>query len=222
MLERDVARGARGALFPLFLDLWERPVLVVGAGAVGAQKAQGLVAAGAAVTVVAPEATAAIEAAAERGELVWHRRRFVAEDVDSVYLVVAATADAAVNAEVARAAARRQRFVNAVDDPQNGTAYAAALIRRGPVTVALSSGGRAPAVSRLLRQVLEVLLPEDAQLERWVELAEALRRTWRQEGRPMRVRYRELLRSLLREEEGAAGVMEQGPERVTERAAVRP
>lgn len=191
-------------LFPLFLDLRQRPVLVVGAGAVGTHKALGLIEAGARVTVVAPAATAELAAAASRGALTWHPRRFEAADVDAVYLVVAATGDAAVNAEIAAAAAARCRLVNAVDDPQNGSAYAASIVRRGPVTIALSTGGRAPAVARLLRELLEPLLPDAAQLARWVAQAEALRPIWRREGREMSGRYRELLRALVRGEEAGA------------------
>lgn len=194
-------RAGEPALFPLFLDLRGRPVLVVGGGAVGTSKAQGLLAAGAAVTVIAPQASAELRAVADRGALRWEPRRFVPSDLDPVYLAIAATADPAVNAEVAAAAAARCRFVNAVDDPENGSAYAASLIARGPVTLALSTAGRAPAVARLLRELLEELLPDGEQLARWVAQAEALRPIWRRERRAMRERYRELLQALLRREE---------------------
>lgn len=194
-------RAGEPALFPLFLDLRGRPVLVVGGGAVGTSKALALLAAGAAVTVVAPQASAELVAAAARGALRWAARRFVAADLDAVYLAVAATGDPAVNAEVAAAAAARCRFVNAVDDPANGSSYAASLIARGPVTLALSTAGRAPAVARLLRELLEELLPDGEELTRWVAQAEALRPIWRREKRAMRERYRELLLTLLRREE---------------------
>lgn len=188
-------------LFPLFLDLRGRPVLVVGGGPVGTSKAAGLLAAGAVVTVVAPLASNELRVAAVRGALRWEPRRFVPADLDAVYLAIAATGDPAVNAEVAAAAAARCRFVNAVDDPANGSAYSAALLTRGPVTLALSTAGRAPAVARLLREVLEELLPDGEQLARWVAQAEALRPIWRREKRAMRERYRELLQALLRREE---------------------
>src|SRR5262245_25046908 len=138
------------SLYPLFLDLSQKRVLVVGAGPVGTDKARALLQAGAMVTVVAPAACPELVAAAAAGELVWHKRRFAPSDLDEVYLAVAATGDFAVNAEVARAGAARRIFVNAVDDPRNGSAFAAARLSRGPLTVAVSSDGRAPGVARLL------------------------------------------------------------------------
>lgn len=184
-------------LYPLFLDLQDRPVLLVGAGQVATQKLAALQTAGADITVVAPDASDVIAQAAARGELRWHCRRVDAADLDGVYLVIAATADHAVNAEVAKAAAARRVFVNAVDDPPAATAYAAAQIVRGGVTVAISSGGRAPALSRLLREVIEQILPSDEQITNWMAQASALRATWKRDGVPLGERYRELLQRLL-------------------------
>jgi siroheme synthase-like protein len=188
-------------LYPLFLDLRGRTVVVVGAGPVGAHKALELLRAGAAVTVVAPAAVAEIAGLAAAGRLRWLRRPFAPADLDGAFLVVAATADPAVNGAVAEAAEARCRFVNSVDDPAHATAYAGSVVRRGPVTVALSTSGRAPAVSKLLRQLLDAVLPEEAVLERWVERAEALRRGWRAGGVPMERRFAALLRDLLSAEE---------------------
>jgi siroheme synthase-like protein len=183
-------------LYPLFLDLRNKPILVVGAGPVGTGKALALVEAGAAVTVVAPQASAEVADAAQAGALRWHPRPFEEADLDGVYLVVAAAGAPAVNAEVARLSAARRLFVNAVDDPQNATAYAASILRRGPVTLAISSAGRAPALCRMLRQLLQTLLPAPDEMTRWVTQAEALRRTWQKEKVPMRSRYEKLLETL--------------------------
>lgn len=183
-------------LYPLFLDLTNKPVLVVGAGPVGTAKALALAEAGAAVIVVAPEATPQLVASAQAGTLRWHTRPFQPSDLDGVYLVVAATGTSEVNAEVARLAAARQLFVNAVDDPENATAYASSILRRGPVTLAISSAGRAPALCRMLRQLLETVLPNAEDMTDWVAQAEALRRTWRKEKVPMRTRYEKLLETL--------------------------
>lgn len=185
-------------LYPLFLDLQGRPVLVVGGGAMGGQKALGLVAAGAQVTVVAPWVGDAVAAAAAAGQLRWVARRFLPGDVDGVCLVIAATGDPAVNAEVARHGAAARLFVNAVDDPQSASAYSAAVLERGPVKVAFSTGGRAPAVARLLRDLVALVLPVEGEVLTWVARAEELRRTWREAGVPMGVRYGKLLQELLR------------------------
>ena len=184
-------------LFPLFLDLRNKPVLVVGAGSVATSKLQPLLAAGAAVTVVAPVATPEITALAAAGHLHWQRRRFRALDLKGVWLAVAATADCAVNAQVARAATSRRVFVNAVDDPKNASAYAGAIVRRGPVTAAISSGGQAPALSRLLRETLDHLLPDADTLAAWVAQSTTLRPEWRARAVPIAQRFPELLRALL-------------------------
>lgn len=174
-------------LYPLFLRLAERPVLVVGGGPVAAEKARHLVAAGAKVYVVAPELSPAL-----RGlPVVMHERAFVADDIDGAWLVVAA-APPTVNRQVQVAAEARQRFVLAVDDREAGSAYAAATFERGGVTVALSSGGRAPALVAVLRRALEALISDD-DVSAWMALAESLRTTWRASGKPLGERRRALI-----------------------------
>lgn len=190
------------ALYPIFLDLRGRRVLLVGGGAVGARKARELLAAGADVTVVAPRVGDEVSALAAAGRLRWLQRAFVPEDLEGAWLAVAATNDPTVNREVRRNAEARRIFLNSVDDPAAATAYAGSVLRRGPVTLALSSGGRAPAVCRLLRQALErgAPLPEEEELRRLVERAEALRGAWRAGGVPMERRFSALLQDLLAEE----------------------
>lgn len=178
-------------------------MLVVGGGSVGGQKALGLLRAGARVTVVAPRAGAEVAGAAAAGRLCWEARAFRPADLDGTCLVVAATSDRRVNAQVARCAAAARVFVNSVDDPHNATAYAAAVLERGPVTVAFSTGGRAPAVGRLLRDLVAAVLPAEDEVRSWVERAEGLRRRWREAGVPVRARYGELLRDLLASTEPA-------------------
>lgn len=133
-------------MFPVFLDLRSRRVVVVGGGAVAAAKLDALVAAGAEVTVVAPEVVPEI---ARRGVAVV-RRPFEASDLDGAWWVVAA-APKAVNRRVREAAEARRVFVNAVDDPAHATAYLGGVVRRVGVTVAISTDGRAPALAGLLR-----------------------------------------------------------------------
>lgn len=179
-------------LFPLFLALAGRRVLVVGGGAVAERKIGELLEVGAVVRVVAPETTAAVVAWAEAGAIELRARVFVEGDLDDVWLVVAATNVHDVNMSVAAAAEARRVFLNAVDDPAASSAYFASLIRRPPFTVAISSAGETPALSRLLREILERVLPE----ERWIAEARALRVKWRAEGTPMSSRFGELVRAL--------------------------
>lgn len=177
------------SLYPAFLKLWGRPVLLVGGGKVAASKLRGLLEAGAVVTVVAPE----ISAELYRPFVRLLRRRFEPEDLDGCWFVVSA-APAEVNREVAQAARARRIFVNAVDDTDAASAYLGGVVRRGGATVAISTGGRAPALASLLREALERLLPDN--LGDWVAFAERLRGRWRAEGVPMEERRPLLLRAL--------------------------
>jgi len=183
------------ALVPVFVKAEAAKVLVVGAGPVGTRKAMEWADAGARVVVVAPEATAELRAAAEEGRLEYRERTFEPADLDGAFFVVAATNDAEAQFAVARAAHARALFVNAIDDLPNATAYAASTIRRGPFTVAIQSGGEVPALTRLLREVLESALPNDT----WISKARALRATWKREGTPMDERFPALLAALRRE-----------------------
>jgi len=178
-------------LFPLFLRLAGKDVLVVGAGAVAERKIQDLVDGGAAVRVVAPEATVTVEELARQGRIALARRSFEDADVDGAWLVVAATTDATVQKRACAAADRTRTFSIAVDDPPNGSAYSASVIRRTPFAIAISSSGEAPALSRLLREILEQALPE----QDWVDAARALRERWRSEGTPMTSRFADLVRA---------------------------
>src|SRR5262245_19505074 len=140
-------RMADVALFPVFLKLHGRRVLLVGGGAVASSKLAELVRAGAQVTVVAPEVTAEILAV---GGVIVVRREFAPSDLDGAWFVVAA-ASPEVNRQVAAAAEERRIFVNAVDDAERASAYTGGVFRRGGVTVAVSTEGRAPALAGLLR-----------------------------------------------------------------------
>lgn len=178
-------------LLPVFLKLAGRKVVLVGGGRVASAKLPALLAAGADLTVVAPVVSPAIDAAG----VAVARRPFAPRDLDGAWLVVAA-ATPEVNREVAAAAEARRVFVNAVDDPASASAYTGGVLRRGGVTIAVSTEGRAPALAGLLREGLEAVLPED--IEIWVRAAEFLRQRQRAEGVPMASRRPLLLESLNR------------------------
>src|SRR5215831_2391408 len=177
-------------LFPAFLQLAGRRVLLVGGGPVAASKLAALTGAGATVTIVAPDVCAALRTADATVE----RRGFEESDLDGVWFVVAA-ATREVNARVARAAEARQIFVNAVDDPGNATAYLGGVVRRDGVTVAISTDGQAPALAGLLREGLDALLPGD--LNHWMQTARSARARWKVNGTPMQNRRPQLLDALV-------------------------
>jgi uroporphyrin-III C-methyltransferase/precorrin-2 dehydrogenase/sirohydrochlorin ferrochelatase len=176
-------------LFPLFLKLAGRRVVLVGAGPVGAGKLVHLLDAGADVSVVAPEICSAIEPM----PVTLVRRAFTPSDLDGAWLAVAA-APPAVNREVAAAAAARRIFVNAVDDPAAASAYAAAVLRRDQLTLAISTGGDAPALAGLVREALEAVVPSD--VAAWFGVAARARRRWRAMRVPMAERRPLLLAAL--------------------------
>lgn len=179
------------ALFPVFLKLEGRKVLVVGGGAVAEAKLASLLGAGARVTVVAPEVRDGVAVA----PVAILRRPFETQDVIGAWLVVAA-APPEVNREVRTAAEAHGVFVNAVDDPAHGSVYTGGVVRRGGVTIAVSTEGRAPALAGLLREALETVLPED--VGGWVEAGAALREEQRKARVPMAARRPLLLEALNR------------------------
>ena len=176
-------------VYPAFLKLAGRRVLVVGGGRVAAGKLESLLAAGARVRVVAPEVLPEIESA----DVEIFMRPFEAQDVDDAWWVVAA-APPEVNRQVLAAAEPLRVFVNAVDDPPHATAYAGGVVRRDGVTIAVSTGGRAPALSGLIREALDAWLPAD--LGRWMAASDDARRGWRRDGVPMNRRRPILLETL--------------------------
>jgi len=181
-------------LLPLFLKLAGRQVLLVGGGRVAAGKLNQLLAAGARVRVVAPEVNSSIRAAApDDVDIV--ERRFIPSDLDDVWMVVAA-ADPDTNRAVAEAAEPRRIFVNAVDDPDNASAFLSGVIRRDGVTLAISTSGEAPALTALLREALDAVLPAD--LKAWVSESRHQRVIWRRDRVPVEERKPLLLHSLNR------------------------
>jgi siroheme synthase-like protein len=178
------------AVFPVFLRLEGRRVLLVGGGTVATGKVRGLLEAGARVTVVAPAlAPELLQAPVEV-----RRRPFVASDLDGVCYVIAA-APREVNRRVAEAAHARGLLVNAVDDVENASAYAGAVLRRAGITIAISTDGAAPALAGLIREALEEILPDD--LDSWMRCAGNARSRWLSERVPMAERRPLLLQALV-------------------------
>jgi siroheme synthase-like protein len=176
------------SLYPAFLKLDGVSVVVVGGGSVAAQKLDGLLAAGARVTVVAPRVVGAVRTRATVLESPFRPAHLVG----ARWVVAAATPE--VNREVAAAAAARGIFCNAVDDPANATAYLGAVLRRGEVLVAVSTGGLAPALAALVREALDVILPDE--LAHWLPVAVAERAEHKRARVPFGARRPLLLRAL--------------------------
>jgi precorrin-2 dehydrogenase/sirohydrochlorin ferrochelatase len=151
--------------FPAFLDLRGRRCLVVGGGEIGERKARSLLDSGAEVTLVSPAVTPGLSALATAGLVRWRARGFRKVDVRGCRLVIAATGVAAVDTVVAVEANRRGALANVVDRPAECDFIFPSILRRGHLQIAVSTGGRSPALAREIRRSLERLFgPEYAAL----------------------------------------------------------
>ena len=142
------------ALFPAMIKLSRRRCVVVGAGKVAAAKIKGLLSCGAQVTVISPEAGSSIRSQARQGKLVWRKKSFSPRDIAGAFLVIAATDSTAVNAAVFRSCQARRVLCNSVDDPAHCDFFYPAVVRRGPLQIAISTSGRSPALAARLRREL--------------------------------------------------------------------
>ncbi|HEX5236226.1 MAG TPA: siroheme synthase CysG [Silvibacterium sp.] len=149
------------SLFPAFLKLARRRCLVVGAGAVALEKVRSLLTAEAAVRVVGPRVDAELAALAAAGRIEVVEREFEAGDLDGIFLVIAATDDADVNAAVYEAAVERNILCNSVDDPPHCDFYFGSVVARGDLQIAISTAGESPALAQRLRKEIDAQLRED-------------------------------------------------------------
>lgn len=143
-------------LFPLFLKLEGRRCLVVGAGRVAESKIESLVRCGANVRVVAPQATETVRTMAAAGSIVWQQRDYEPDDLRGAFLVVAATSSPELHTKIFEQAQREGVLCNAVDEPERCDFYYPAVVRRGPLQIAVSTGGLFPGLAQRLRQQLEL------------------------------------------------------------------
>jgi precorrin-2 dehydrogenase / sirohydrochlorin ferrochelatase len=180
--------SARPVLFPLFLKLEGRVCLVVGGGPEVAGKIPGLLASGAQVRIVAPQVTEAIRRLTDENSVIWYARQFEPGDLDGVALAIALDDDDAVNAEVYREATARGVLCNVVDQPDRCHFYYPAVVRRGQLQIAISTGGVSPALASQIRRDLEEQF--DSAYSEWVDaLGDARERVMRESPRsPRRTR----------------------------------
>jgi len=153
--------------YPIYLNLERRCCVVVGGGTTAERKVQGLLECGALVTVVSPDLTIVLRDLAGRGLLDWKAREYQAGDLEGAFLAVAATDNSRVHEEVAQEAEQRGVPLNVIDAPALCTFITPAVVRRGEVTFAVSTGGHSPALARRLREELE-----ESSVLGWAELAE--------------------------------------------------
>jgi len=150
------------ALYPIFVECKDRPVLVIGGGHVGAEKVRGLLNAEADITVVAPQLNDELRAYRDEGRIKHIERAYREDDLDAGWhFIMVATDDGAVNRDVREAGNRRKLWVNAADDPPNCDFILPAVVRKGKITLAASTSGASPALARRLREELDAYLTDD-------------------------------------------------------------
>jgi siroheme synthase-like protein len=161
------------SLFPIFVKLQGRLVVVVGGGEIAAGKIDGLLRAGARVRVIAPDVHAVFAEPIRNRKIEWIPREFASGDLAGATLVIAATSAAGVNTSVFREAESRGIMCNAVDDIENCHFYYGSIVQRGDLQIAISTNGKSPALAQRLRQELEQQFGPE--YETWLEWLGAAR-----------------------------------------------
>ncbi len=157
--------------YPVYLNLAGKRCVILGGGLVAEGKVPALLDAGVKLTVISPQASRGIQAAARRGDLEWQQREYQPGDLQGAALAIAATNVWSVNQEICQEAEGLGILLNVADDPDLCNFIAPALVKRGAVTLAISTGGASPALARKLRETLS----QEPVLE-WADLAETLAR----------------------------------------------
>lgn len=161
--------------YPVFLDLHNKRCVIIGGGTLAESKIAKLLDAGAKITVVSPNINAGIKTALKQGNLEWLEREYETGDLAGAFLGIAATNARPVNERIFQEAEESGILLNVVDEPSQCTFIAPSIVNRGPVTVAISTGGTSPALARKLRETLSA----SPALE-WADLAEVLSRARKQ------------------------------------------
>lgn len=160
--------------YPIFFDLTQRPCVVIGGGAVAERKVAGLVEAGAAVTIISPNLTRSLQRQVDDGVVEYVARSYQSGDLNGFFLAFTTTGDATVDALILADGRAAGVLVNSADDSARCDFFLPAVIRRGDLAIAVSTGGASPALARVMREELQSIVGEDYTL--LAEIAAAMRR----------------------------------------------
>lgn len=160
--------------YPVYLNLAGKRCVILGGGTIAQGKLAALRDAGARITVISPQVTDGIKRAAQRGHIAWQQREYAPGDLDGAFIAVAATNVWHVNRRIYEEAEARGVLLNVVDDPDQCTFIAPSIVRRDPITLAISTGGASPALARKMRETLS-----EARVLQWADLADVLARARR-------------------------------------------
>ena len=147
--------------YPVFLNLNGKTAVVIGGGKTAERKALTLLKAGASVKIISPNITTALEKLKKTGKLAHIKRPYRTGDIKGAFIVIAGTSSVRINAKIANDAMHPgsgpSRLVNVIDTPSEGNFIAPSIVKRGPLTIAISTGGSSPAAAKLIRKELEKL-----------------------------------------------------------------
>ena len=155
--------------YPVYLDLRGKLCVVIGGGEIGERKVEGLVESSAEVTLISPDVTQRLQELAQAGRIAWHSRRYRQGDLKGAFLAIAATDVRDVNQAIAAEAQEEKVVLNVVDDAPLCSFIAPSIVKRGDVTLAISTGGSSPALARKLKDSIQ-----DSDLLRYADLADVL------------------------------------------------
>ena len=167
--------------YPAFLDLKDRPCMVVGGGVIAERKVKALLDCGAEVNIISPEITPRLRRRVEKGQVSYISRPYQERDCEGIYLLIAATDDMRLNRSVGMEARKAGAIVNVVDDPAYCDFIAPSLVRRGDITFAISTAGASPALARWLRTQIQTQFPSE--FGRLATLLSQVRLQLKKEGR---------------------------------------
>jgi precorrin-2 dehydrogenase/sirohydrochlorin ferrochelatase len=168
------------SLFPIFVKLEGRLIVVVGGGNIAETKIPGVLAAGARIRLIAPSVTPQIAEWVRFGKIDWLPKEFAAADLNGAFLVIAATSTPGVNEAVFREAEANGTLCNAVDDLEHCHFYYGAVVQRGDLQIAISTNGKSPALAQRLRKELELELGPEYEV--WLQWLGAAREALRASG----------------------------------------
>ena len=159
--------------YPIYVELHEQPCIVIGGGKIAEGKVEGLLTAGAQVTIIAPNLTSHLHTLVEQNKVAYISRTYQHGDLADAFMVICATDQAEINHQVWQEASANRQLVNVVDDTPRCNFIAPAILRKGDLNIAISTGGKAPALAVRLKERLQKEI--GPQYERFLELSGQLR-----------------------------------------------
>lgn len=162
------------AFYPIFINIKDKPVLVVGGGSIACRKVQTLLEFGAFVRIVSPQVIPELRQLINEGNCQWRKKVYAKEDIEDAVLVFSCTEKEEINAQVALDAEAENRLINVADDPQKCSFIVPSIMRRGDLSIAVSTGGSSPMAARIIREELEEIYGDE------IKVYLDLLRNWRE------------------------------------------